>query len=159
MSERTDDAPSRIPWPPILLACAIAAGVLLGYAVPLPWFGSPLADLLFALGWLVALAAVLMEISAVRALQRAGTTFMANRGAAHLVTGGPYTFSRNPIYLGNVALLFAIGMISGMAWFFLTGLALAFATQKLAVEPEERHLALRFGKRYRDYQKKVRRWF
>jgi protein-S-isoprenylcysteine O-methyltransferase Ste14 len=35
----------------------------------------------------------------------------------------------------------------------------ALATQRLAIEGEERHLAHRFGKRYRDYQKRVRRWF
>jgi len=34
----------------------------------------------------------------------------------------------------------------------------AFATQKLAVEPEEKHLEARFGKRYRDYARRVRRW-
>ena len=34
----------------------------------------------------------------------------------------------------------------------------AFATQKLAIEREEQHLAARFGKKYLDYKKRVRRW-
>ncbi|MCT7375774.1 methyltransferase family protein [Chelativorans salis] len=159
MSDSTEHAPSRIPWPPILYLCAIAASVALAYAVPLPWFGPPLSDLLFAIGWLLLVAGVAMEIFAVRTLRRANTTIMVNRSAEHLVTSGPYAFSRNPIYLGNTAIMFAIGMISGVVWFFIFGIVAAIATQKLAIEPEERHLALRFGKRYRDYQKKARRWF
>ena len=31
-------------------------------------------------------------------------------------------------------------------------------TQKLAIQPEERHLDARFGKKYREYAKRVRRW-
>ena len=37
-------------------------------------------------------------------------------------------------------------------------LSAAYATQKLAIEREERHLQARFGKRYIDYAKRVRRW-
>jgi protein-S-isoprenylcysteine O-methyltransferase Ste14 len=32
-------------------------------------------------------------------------------------------------------------------------------TQKIAIEFEEKILAEKFGRRYRDYSKKVRRWF
>ncbi len=34
----------------------------------------------------------------------------------------------------------------------------AFITQKLVVEREEKVLAMKFGKKYRDYSKTVRRW-
>ncbi|WP_163269599.1 methyltransferase family protein [Chelativorans alearense] len=153
------EAPSRIPWPPILYLIAVAVGAALSYAVPLPWLGPPLSDLLFAVGWLLVAATILMDIAAIRALRRANTTINPTKVADHLVTGGPYAFSRNPLYLGNTALMFAIGMIAGALWFFVFGILAAYVTQKLAIEPEERHLALRFGKRYRDYQKKVRRWF
>ena len=45
-----------------------------------------------------------------------------------------------------------------MPWFLVLALVAAFLTQKLAIEPEERHLDVRFGKKYREYSKKVRRW-
>lgn len=159
MSDPAEQAPNRVPWSPIVYLCAVAVSVVLGYTVPLPWFGPPLSDLLFAIGWLLAVAAVLMDVAAMRALWRAHTTINPTKAADHLVTDGPFAFSRNPLYLGNTALMFAIGMITGIVWFFVLGMVAAFATQKLAIVPEERHLALRFGKRYRDYQKKVRRWF
>ncbi|WP_333782903.1 isoprenylcysteine carboxylmethyltransferase family protein [Nitratireductor aquibiodomus] len=75
------------------------------------------------------------------------------------MTSGPFAVSRNPIYLGNSMILAGIALVSGNPWFLVLLVIACFLTQKLAIEPEERHLALRFGKKYRDYQKRVRRWF
>ena len=83
---------------------------------------------------------------------------MPNRAAEHLVTGGPFSFTRNPIYLANALLMIAVGLIAGIAWLVLFAIVAAYATQKLAIEREERHLQARFGKRYIDYAKRVRRW-
>jgi protein-S-isoprenylcysteine O-methyltransferase Ste14 len=55
-------------------------------------------------------------------------------------------------------LMIGIGLIAGIVWFILLAPVAAFVTQKLAIEREERHLEARFGKKYRDYTKKVRRW-
>jgi len=159
MSRSIDNAPSRIPWPPILYVLAIALSIVVGQLFPSPWFGSPLSDMLFAAGWLIGLAGLGMDVAALRRLRLAKTTIMPTRGSTHLVTEGPFSFSRNPIYLGNTMIVIGIGLIAGDAWFLLFALLAALATQKLAIEPEERHLAQHFGKRYRDYQKKVRRWF
>lgn len=153
-----NSAPSRFPWPPVIYLLAIAIAIALSIVVPLPWFGPPLSDLLFAIGWLLAVAAVALDFMAIRTLRKAQTTVMPTRAADHLVTSGPFGLSRNPIYLGNTTLMFGIGFITGFIWFFVLALVAAFATQKLAIEPEERHLSIRFGKRYRDYTRKVRRW-
>jgi protein-S-isoprenylcysteine O-methyltransferase Ste14 len=158
MTESQDAPPSRLPWPPIIYVAAIAFSILLAYLVPLPWFGSPFADILFAVGWLLIAAALYLDIQAIRRLRAAGTTVMPHRASEHLVTDGPFALSRNPIYLGNTMLMVGVGLAAGIAWFVILALIAAFATQKLAIEPEERHLEMRFGKRYRDYRKKVRRW-
>src|SRR4051812_28842611 len=150
--------PSRLPWPPFVYAAAIAAGLILNEIYPLPYFGPPLSDLLFAAGWLLVAGAVAIHVSAFRALKRARTTIMPHRGAEHLVIGGAFSFSRNPIYLANTMLTFAVGLVAGIAWFFPLALIAAFLTFKLAIEGEERHLEIRFGKKYRDYAKRVRRW-
>ena len=150
--------PNRIPWPPILYLAAIAAALLLNVLYPLPWLSSPLSDLLFAAGWLVLAAVVAIDVTAMRTLHRAQTTILPHRGAMHLVTGGPFAISRNPIYLANTMLMIGAAMVSGITWFLPFAFLAAFATQKLAIEREERHLQERFGKRYRDYARKVRRW-
>jgi len=150
--------PNRFPWPPIIYLAAIAISIALWILYPLPWFGSPLSDILFAVGWIAVVAVILIDYSAMRTLARAKTTIMPNKASTHLVTAGPFSFTRNPIYLSNTLLMFAIALISGILWFALLGLIAAFLTQKLAIEREEKHLATRFGKRYFDYARRVRRW-
>ncbi|MBO6725367.1 MAG: isoprenylcysteine carboxylmethyltransferase family protein [Rhizobiaceae bacterium] len=150
--------PSRLPWPPIVYVAAVALAIVLQWLRPLPWIGSPIADLLFALGWLMVLAALALDLGAMQTMRKAKTTILPTRAAEHLVTGGPFAISRNPIYLGNTTLMVAIGFIAGSLWFVLLAPVAAILTTYLAIKPEERHLTERFGKRYRDYQKKVRRW-
>lgn len=150
--------PNRLPWPPIIYLAAIAASILLGVLYPLPWIGPPLSEILFAAGFLVIAAVVAIDVAAMRAMRRANTTIMPNKASEHLVTTGPFSFSRNPIYLANTMLMFGGGLVAGSLWFFLFGFIAALITQKLAIEREERHLTERFGKRYLDYAKRVRRW-
>ncbi|QDZ02554.1 isoprenylcysteine carboxylmethyltransferase family protein [Nitratireductor mangrovi] len=150
--------PNRFPWPPVIYVAAIALAIVLAWLVPLPWIGRPLSDLLFAVGIITLVGVVLIDLSAMRALSRARTTIMPHRASEHLVTGGPYAFTRNPIYLANTLLMIGVGLMSGIIWFLVLAVVAAFLTQKAAIEREEKHLELRFGKKYRDYAKKVRRW-
>jgi protein-S-isoprenylcysteine O-methyltransferase Ste14 len=154
----TASRPSRFPWPPLVYLSAIAISILLWVIYPLPWFGSPLSDILFAVGCVALVAVVLIDVSAIRTLSKANTTIRPDRPSAHLVTSGAFSFSRNPIYLGNTLLMLAVALIAGILWFVPLALIAAFLTQKLAIEGEEKHLATRFGKRYHDYAKRVRRW-
>lgn len=151
-------APSRVPWPPLVYLVAMATAIVLFIVYPLPWFGSPFADFLQAFGWLVLAAVIALYVTAIRALHKAKTTVSPVHAATHLVTDGVFGVSRNPLYLGNTLLMFGVGLIVGEIWFFALGIMAGFATQKLSIEPEERHLKARFGKKYLDYAKKVRRW-
>ncbi|HEV2900036.1 MAG TPA: isoprenylcysteine carboxylmethyltransferase family protein [Pseudaminobacter sp.] len=150
--------PNRVPWPPIIYLIAIAIGIALGLLYPLPWISAPLSDILFAAGWLLVAAMVALDFSAMRTMARAKTTIRPDKASEHLVTTGAFSFTRNPIYLGNTLLMIGVGLITGIVWFLPLAIIAAFATQKLAIEREERHLEARFGKRYRDYAKRVRRW-
>jgi len=154
----SSDRPNSIPWPPLIYCAAIAVAIILGYLVPLPWLPPPTSDILFAIGWLLVAGAIAIDVAAMRTMARHRTTIMPHRRSDHLVTDGPFSFTRNPIYLGNTMLTVGIGLISGIVWFVPLALVAAFATQKLAIEREEKHLYARFGKRFRDYAKRVRRW-
>ncbi|WP_395450970.1 methyltransferase family protein [Aminobacter sp. UC22_36] len=151
-------APSKVPWPPIIYLAAIAMAVVLGLLYPLPWITEPLSDLLYAAGWLAVAGVIAMYYSAMQTLKRAKTTIRPDRPSEHLVTSGAFSFTRNPIYFANTLLMIAIGLITANVWFIILAVIAAFATQKLAIVPEEKHLQARFGKKYIDYTKKVRRW-
>lgn len=150
--------PNRLPWPPLIYIGAVAAAIILNWVYPLPWLRGMSAEFLFGVGLVVIVGALIIEIAAIRAMLRANTTIKPDRGADHLVTGGPFSFTRNPLYLGNTVIMFGLGLISGILWFFVLGILAAFLTQKLAVEREEKHLEAKFGKKFRDYAKRVRRW-
>jgi protein-S-isoprenylcysteine O-methyltransferase Ste14 len=89
---------------------------------------------------------------------RAKTTLSPTGEPSHLITGGPFAITRNPLYLANTLLMIGVGLVSGIAWFILLAFIAAFTTQKLAIEFEEKVLSTKFGKKYKDYAKKVRRW-
>jgi protein-S-isoprenylcysteine O-methyltransferase Ste14 len=150
--------PNRAPWPPLICAAGILLGTGLWVFYPLPWIGEPLSDILFAVGAVAIAGVVAVDVSALLTLRRADTTVMPHRAAKHLVTDGPYSFTRNPIYLGYVVLTAALGLVSGNLWLLPLAVIVAYAITKVAVEAEEKHLAARFGKRYRDYAARVRRW-
>ena len=150
--------PGVLPLPPLIYVAAIAISVILHYAYPLPWLSSPLSDILFAAGWLVLLGVAALLFTAIRTMTRAKTTLNPNATPDHLVTSGPFAITRNPMYLANTLLMIGVGMISGITWFLPLAVIAAFVTQKVSIEGEEKILTEKFGKRYRDYAKRVRRW-
>ncbi len=150
--------PNSLPWPPIIFLAAVAVSVLLNVFYPIPWVGQPWSGILFVLGWLLIAAFVALNISATRAMRRAGTTVRPNRATDHLVTEGFFSFTRNPLYVAGTMLVLGIGLVTGIVWFLPLAILAAFAVQKLAIEREERHLHARFGEQYLDYARRVRRW-
>lgn len=155
MPTTRDGAPARIPWPPILIALTFAAGRALESVAPVLPAPSPLAQ---AAGGVVAALAVLNDLWCASTLWRNKTTIMPHRAASTLATDGPYRYSRNPIYVSHVALTFGLGLWLGSTWVAALTPLLAYALQKLAIEPEERHLARRFGPDFAAYVARTRRW-
>jgi protein-S-isoprenylcysteine O-methyltransferase Ste14 len=152
------ERPNDIPWPPIILGGAAVVAALLGWLTPLPWLPTPVSELVLALGLMLGIGALTIDVFAMLELRRNRTTIMPHKSADVLVTGGPFAFSRNPIYLGNVMLLFAFGMVFGNPWFFAIALIAGGLTQHFAILREEAHLKTKFPAGYLAYRKKVRRW-
>lgn len=74
-----------------------------------------------------------------------------------LVTGGPYAYTRNPMYLGHLVFL------AGLALTFHSALAAAIAIASAAffharVRRDEKRLSERFGEPYAEYCRRVKRW-
>lgn len=84
--------------------------------------------------------------------------------APFLVTQGPYSVVRNPLYLGNVlnycgVLLAAIGSLSAMGAIFLTlsSVSIIFVVYYSCITAEERFLQERFGEAFVVYKNSVPR--
>ena len=78
--------------------------------------------------------------------------------ANRLVTSGPYAWTRNPLYIGNIAIAsgFAV-LIGARGWAPLLAVVLGLHYNRV-VRAEERMLEKTFGEPYREYCAQVRRW-
>jgi protein-S-isoprenylcysteine O-methyltransferase Ste14 len=145
---------ARSGWmPPRFFLAYGAAGVTLHFALGgpallrLPWLGAGL----FAAGLGVMLWAV-------RCIAAARTTIKPYERTQALVEGGPYRFTRNPIYLGLVAMLAGTALALGTPAPWLAAAALAATLQLRFIQNEERALAASLGEPYERYRARVRRW-
>jgi protein-S-isoprenylcysteine O-methyltransferase Ste14 len=76
---------------------------------------------------------------------------------ALLMTGGPYAFSRHPMYVGELALWLGWTVLYGSIP-VLVGFAALAALVGLLAPREERALEAKFGEVYRRYKARVPRW-
>lgn len=81
--------------------------------------------------------------------------FSGRRG---VVASGIYSRVRHPMYLGTLLFLLGFLFIS-TSIFSLAVWILFFLAYDMLASYEERGLARKFGKRYRDYRNKVGKWF
>jgi protein-S-isoprenylcysteine O-methyltransferase Ste14 len=150
--------PSSVPWPPLLLAVALGAAIVLGRLYPLPWPG--VGDLpAQIIGYGLGVLGVLLMAWGTVTLLRADTTVLPHRQAGRLVTHGAFGFRRNPIYMGEVLILLGLAQATGNIWMAIVAPLFAVAVLVLAILPEERHLEARFGEEYLSYKAGTRRWF
>jgi protein-S-isoprenylcysteine O-methyltransferase Ste14 len=148
--------PSAVPWPPILLAFVVVSAIALGRMMPLTWPGvDDRAAQIVGIG--LGGAGLLLVAWAVVTLLRHKTTVMPDQPASHLVTTGPFALRRNPIYLGEILMLFGIAELTKNIWFVAMAIAFGMLVTWLAILPEERHLEARFGDAWRDYASRTRR--
>lgn len=158
MATSQEEPASRIAWPPLLIASALAAAVLLGWFYPLPWPG--LGDLPGqVIGYGLGALGVLLSAWGFITLNRANTTVLPHKPVKRLVTHGAFGFRRNPIYMGEVLIFIGLAQATGNIWMALVAPPLAILLFALAILPEERHLEARFGEEYLAYKARTRRWF
>ena len=75
-----------------------------------------------------------------------------------LITSGPYTFSRNPMYVGWMSINFSVLCFTQSLWLAVLCPISMLLTHFLAVIPEEVALSDRFEEGYRNYYQSVRRY-
>lgn len=150
----SDIAPALRAWPQLF----VLGAVVMGLAVDLI-LGLDRPHALFTLvgGPLVA-AAVLTNLWCARLMREHETPIQANRPATALVTDGPYSYTRNPIYASYVALVFGLGLVLGSWTLTLLAPFVAVALHYISVLPEEHHLQQKFGEKYAQYTSETPRW-
>jgi protein-S-isoprenylcysteine O-methyltransferase Ste14 len=146
--------PPRI-YPPVYLLAAILGMIALHLLLPgatliasrWRWLGlSPIA------------AALTLGAFAVRLFRRHQTTIKPGEASSHMLTSGPYRFTRNPIYIGMTLILGGVAVILGSLTPWLVLPLFVYLIHRNIIPVEEQMLEHTFGEPYRQYRARVRRW-
>jgi protein-S-isoprenylcysteine O-methyltransferase Ste14 len=107
----------------------------------IPW-AVPVAVTLVALAWALRVWGSSYLTSA--------TVWSANSRTGSLVTGGPFAYTRNPLYLGNVLMALGIGAFApAFGWVFINLAQMAFIV--MLIRWEERGMRERYGDAFNAY--------
>jgi protein-S-isoprenylcysteine O-methyltransferase Ste14 len=139
-------------FPAVILATIIATR---------PQFsnGSRTADLwLDLVGILVAAAGQALRITVIgyRYIVRGGKNRKVH--AEDLVTEGIFGLARNPLYVGNILVLFGIFIIWNAPLLYLIGVPFTLVGYMAIVAAEEAFLRDKFGAAYNEYCRTTNRW-
>ncbi len=150
----------------------VGSGVLFWVIVPafLLWFSGWLTiwgnlPTLPPFGWPLWLGATLMLVGFLLDLWVIYYQHTEGRGTPsplvptqRLVQGGPFAYSRNPMYVGTLLFYGGLALVVGL-WAMLALVVLgALLVHAYVVLVEEKEMAARFGEEYSEYKKRVPRW-
>jgi len=143
------------PGPPATFALAVVLLLALAAALPGP---RTLRDAWRLVGILPLAGGVALHGWAWRLFRRRGTSVRAGEIPGELVTGGPYRWSRNPMYLAGILVLAGLALAVGRTTPLLIPFLYAWIVRIRFLPAEERVLERRFGERYLRYRERVRAW-
>jgi protein-S-isoprenylcysteine O-methyltransferase Ste14 len=154
MTSTADHARVALP-PPLVFLGYLLSALLLQWAVPLhlPW---PLPVRI--IGGLLLVGGFVLGAAAVREMRKLHTTPDPHQPVTALVTGGPYRFTRNPIYLGFLLIYLGLTLLADTLWGLLLSPFLVGTVTRWIIQAEEVYLSGKFPDDYSAYRARVRQW-
>jgi len=153
-SDDQDNAGIAAP-PPIIYLGALVFGLLLNRRFPATFLPSRITR---TLGWSLLSGGVLLLSWFEWALRHAGTPTNPYKPVSHVVTEGPFRYTRNPGYLSMTMIYTGIASLANALWTILLLPVALMVIQRGVIEREERYLERKFGEEYLRYKAQVRRW-
>lgn len=140
--------------PPLIFAGGLALGLSWHLTHPVAFLPQGFA----VVGAAFVAAAGLLIGWALRTMRDAGTRPEPWKSTTAIVDGGPYAYSRNPMYVGMTLLYVGITVMLNALWPLVVLPGVLALIVWGVVAREERYLAAKFGDDYRRYAARVRRW-
>jgi protein-S-isoprenylcysteine O-methyltransferase Ste14 len=110
------------------------------------------------LGVIPLLIGLMVNVWCSEQFKRVKTTVKPFEQSSHLVTEGPYRFSRHPMYVGMALALIGLAVLLGTTVQVVVIPIFVWVMGKKFIAAEEKALEETFGEAYRQYSKRVRRW-
>ncbi len=155
MSSDDQDKAGIVAPPPLIYLGALVFGLLLNRRFPATFLPSRITR---TLGWPLLSGGVLLLGWFEWALRHAGTPASPYKPVSHVVTEGPFRYTRNPGYLSMTMIYTGIASLANALWAILLLPLTLLVIQRGVIEREERYLERKFGDEYLSYKAHVRRW-
>lgn len=149
MSRRRGPVPPVILLVTILLQIGLHLYLPIATIVPDPWHWAGIG--------FIAVGIIIIGSKAV-AFRKAETTIIPFQESSSLLVTGLYRYSRNPMYVGMVAILIGVATLTGSLSPFIGPILFVPVLNARVIQHEEVMLEDQFGQSYRDYKSRVRRW-
>jgi len=154
MDDQTDRA-GVVVLPPLLMLAALILALTMHYFLPLP---VGMRSLTMALGIALVAVGIGVGVWGRITLLKAGTTVNPLKPTTAIATGGPFQFTRNPLYVGMISVFIGISLAVGTLWGFVVLVPTFLVLHFGVVLREERYLERKSGESYLAYKKSVRRY-
>ena len=141
--------------PPNYFMLFVALAIILHFIFPIIKFIGPPYRYI---GILLIIFGIVLNLAVWKTFRKLKTTIETYNLPDKLATSGFFKISRNPLYLGMVLILLGESVLLGSLISFLFPVLLFILLDKIAIPAEEENLEKKFGRKYRDYKNKVRRW-
>jgi protein-S-isoprenylcysteine O-methyltransferase Ste14 len=149
------DNPGVIAPPPLIYAGALVAGLLANRRYHIPSLPRPVAR---TLGWPLVAGGLVVGLFGAREMRRAETNVDPYKPTTTVVTGGPFRFSRNPLYLSMTMIYCGISALANALPPVLLLPIVLRLMRGGVIEREERYLERKFGDEYMEYKVRAPRW-
>ncbi len=150
-----DSAKVTFP-PPLMLILSLLIGIGLQFQHPFHIS----QNLHFGwIGYSMTAIGILTIIYCRYLFKNAKTDIKPWKTTSKIVQGGPYRFSRNPIYLSLIIMGVGVALSTNNGWILITQGILLIILDRTVISKEEKYLELKFGETYRAYKFTTRRWF
>ena len=133
----------------ILLCVVVNFLVPIFYLIPSSWNLIGIIPLFFGL-WI--------NLSADRAFKKAETTVKPFEESNTLIQDGVFRWSRNPMYLGFVAILLGISVLLRSLSPYIAVVVFFVLIELMFIRVEEQMLEEKFGDVWERYRSRVRKW-
>ncbi len=106
------------------------------------------------------IAGLVLDVSALVVFRRANTTPnpLSPERSTSIVLGGPFRFTRNPMYLGLALMLIGFCVYLGNPMSLIALVVFVAYITRFQIMPEEHALLAKFAEPYAHYMRSVRRW-
>lgn len=157
MPER--DNPGLPHLPPTYPVLFLVGAIILDWLFPIAILPAPaLLSLQTVVGAILVVAGLGLDFWAYRVMRAAGTHAEPFKPTTAIVSNGPFSFTRNPMYVGFLLAYTGLALIFALEWGLLGLPLLWLVLDRVVVTREEAYLIGKFGSTYTHYLAHTRRW-